>query len=253
MSEAAFFSFLLLLSFIMAGVVFILLFFINAPYGRHVRRGWGPTIPNQLGWLVMEAPAALLFAVFYFVGDAPRSLPLIIFLILWEAHYFHRAFIYPFRIADGRKKMPVSIVAMAIVFNSGNAYLNGRYLFTLSDSYPQSWLGDPRFIAGLLLFVSGYALNRWADRALRGLRPPGEMGYKIPEGGLFKWVSCPNYLGEIIEWIGWALATWSFSGLSFAAWTIANLAPRARAHHNWYRAEFPEYPHERSALVPGVW
>jgi len=81
----------------------------------------------------------------------------------------------------------------------------------------------------------------------------GETGYKIPHGGLFERVSCPNYLGEIIEWSGWALATWCLPGLSFAVWTFANLAPRARAHHRWYRAKFPEYPEERKALIPGVW
>lgn len=253
MIEGKVFSILLIASFILAGTTFAALFFISAPYGRHIRRGWGPMVSNRMGWLVMEAPAALLFGLFFAVGEAPKSLPRVIFLLLWEAHYLHRAFIYPFRIADGRKEMPTAIMLMALVFNSGNAYLNGRYLFTHSNVYSDLWLSDPRFIAGLILFASGYTLNRWSDRILRGLRAPGELGYKIPHGGLYKWVSCPNYLGEIIEWAGWALATWSLPGLSFALWTIANLAPRARSHHLWYRAEFPDYPPIRKALLPGLW
>jgi hypothetical protein len=44
-------------------------------------------------------------------------------------------------------------------------------------------------------------------------------------------VSCPNYLGEILEWIGWAIATWSLAGWVFAIWTMANLAPRAFTNH----------------------
>jgi len=32
-----------------------------------------------------------------------------------------------------------------------------------------------------------------------------------------------------------------------------NLAPRARAHHAWYRANYPEYPKESKALIPGIW
>jgi hypothetical protein len=60
-------------------------------------------------------------------------------------------------------------------------------------------------------------------------------------------------LGEILIWIGWAIATWSLAGLSFAAWTIANLLPRAKAHHEWYHKKFPEYPPERKALIPGIW
>ena len=82
------------------------------------------------------------------------------------------------------------------------------------------------------------------------LRAPGESGYKIPSGGLFRFVSCPNYLGEILEWSGFALATWSVAGLSFAAFTLANLLPRALSNHRWYQKTFPEYPEDRRALVP---
>jgi len=39
----------------------------------------------------------------------------------------------------------------------------------------------------------------------------------------------------------------------FAFWTIANLLPRARANHAWYKATFPDYPPERKALFPLVW
>jgi protein-S-isoprenylcysteine O-methyltransferase Ste14 len=251
--EVTFFNALIWLSFILAVATFVALFFVNAPYGRHMRQGWGPKMSNRLGWFVMESPAAMLFAAFFLLGSAPRNLPSFVFLGLWEAHYLHRAFIYPFRIADGRKTMPVLIPVMAFVFNSGNAYLNGRYLFDLSGGYPLTWLADPRFIIGLALFVVGYATNQWADRSLFHLRSSGEAGYKVPYGGLFAWVSCPNYFGEIIEWVGWAIATWSLPGLSFAIWTIANLAPRARAHHAWYRTSFQEYPKERKALIPGVW
>lgn len=63
-------------------------------------------------------------------------------------------------------------------------------------------------------------------------------------------MSSPNYLGEIIEWTGFALATWSLPGLAFALWTVANLVPRAVAHHRWYRGKFPGYPVERRALIP---
>jgi 3-oxo-5-alpha-steroid 4-dehydrogenase 1 len=253
MINPALYNALLRLSFVLAGAIFTALLFVNAPYGRHVRREWGPVVPNHAGWVIMEAPAALVFAFFFVTGSAPKNLTAFVFLGLWEAHYIHRAFIYPFQIADGKRKMPVVVILMGFIFNCGNAYLNGAYLFSLSGGYPVKWLADPRFICGAALFVLGFTLNRRADRRLRQLRLPGEMGYKVPHGGLFERVSCPNYLGEIIEWSGWALATWSMAGLSFAVWTFANLAPRARAHHQWYRQNFAEYPAERKALIPGVW
>jgi protein-S-isoprenylcysteine O-methyltransferase Ste14 len=173
---------------------------------------------------------------------------------MWEAHYIHRAFIYPFSLRDKWKPMPLAVAVMGAVFNLGNAYLNGRYLFNLGGShYPVNWLTTPQFIFGVFLFITGFVINRHADHTLRGLRKEGELGYKIPYGGLYKYISCPNYFGEIVEWFGWAIATWSWAGFAFAIWTFANLAPRARAHHRWYHQNFEEYPVERKALLPRLW
>jgi 3-oxo-5-alpha-steroid 4-dehydrogenase 1 len=111
----------------------------------------------------------------------------------------------------------------------------------------------PTFLLGAALFAGGLIVNRKSDLTLHDLRRVNESGYEIPQGGLYRWVSSPNYLGEIIEWTGWAIGTWSLAGLSFALWTAANLAPRARSNHVWYQQQFPDYPDERKALIPGVW
>ena len=149
--------------------------------------------------------------------------------------------------------MPLSVMAMAMGFNTMNGLANGWGLFHRDRSYGADWLTDPRFLIGCALFVGGMALNLHADAVLRALRKPGETGYAIPMGGAYRLVSCPNYLGEVLEWVGFAVATWSLPALGFALWTIANLAPRARSHHRWYRERFPAYPTERRALVPFLW
>lgn len=254
MTEAIFFQAILVISFIIAAGTFVMLFFVSAPYGRHIRGGWGPHWPNWLGWLLMESVSAIGMLVMFVIGDAPKTATLVIFLLMWEAHYIHRAFIYPFLLRDGKKKMPLVVTLLAVVFNLGNAYLNGRYLFHFAgDRYGVDWLLKPRFIAGVALFVIGFSINRWADNTLRNLRQPGETDYKIPHGGLYRYISCPNYFGEIVEWSGWALATWSLPGLAFAVWTFANLAPRAWSHHKWYHEKFSDYPLDRKALIPGIW
>ena len=97
----------------------------------------------------------------------------------------------------------------------------------------------PAFHRGFDIICCGYLINRAADRILHNLRAPGETAYKIPQTGFYRWISCPNYFGEIVVWSGWALATWSLPGLAFAVWTIANLAPRARSNHKWYQQNFP--------------
>jgi 3-oxo-5-alpha-steroid 4-dehydrogenase 1 len=253
MNEHLFFNWLLTGWLIIAIAIFILLFFINAPYGRYLRSGWGLKINNKLGWFIMEATSALAMAVFFALGSPQRTLTTIIFLILWEAHYIHRGFIYPFTLRGPSKQMPVLIMTFGMTFNLLNTYLNGRYLFTLSGGYANTWLSDPRFIMGSLLFIAGYVINRQSDHILRQLRINGSNGYKIPIGGLYKWISSPNYLGEIIIWCGWALATWSLPGLAFAIWTMANLIPRARANHSWYKLQFADYPTQRKILLPGIW
>ena len=232
-------------------VVFILLF-VKAPYGRHAKDGWGPTLGARASWIVMESPTVLAFLAVYVVGRHRAELVPLVLLGLWQFHYVRRTFIFPFLIRPSGKRTAWIVVGSALVFNSLNAYVNARWISHIGQ-YDAGWLLDPRFLGGLALFFTGWALNVHSDRVLIALRKPGETGYKIPFGGGYRWVTSPNYLGEILEWLGWALLTWSLAGLSFALFTAANLAPRAWANHLWYRETFDEYPPDRRALVPRMW
>lgn len=116
--------------------------------------------------------------------------------------------------------------------------------------------------------------------------------YIVPFGGWFDLISCPNFFGEIVEWIGYAMVMWfstaivvlhedlslsdvprstdraifdvlthstsiaSFSAASsFAFYTAANLLPRAAAHHLWYQKTFSDdyTALNRRAVIPGVY
>jgi protein-S-isoprenylcysteine O-methyltransferase Ste14 len=244
------YDFVLITLFAIAPVILVALLFVAAPYGRHARAGWGPSMSTRAAWLVMESPAVLVFAAFYAIGSHARELVPCVLLGAWSLHYLHRGVIYPLRLrASPERRTPVTVALMAIVFNTANAFVNATWL-SEHGHYRPSWLADPRFVLGMLLFVAGYAINRWADAVLLRLRKPGDHGHHIPRGGLYELVSCPNYLGEVLEWIGWAVATWSLAGLAFACFTIANLLPRAVWHHRWYHKQFADYPTKRRALVP---
>lgn len=251
MTSASFYDVLLYIYVGLALVSAPVLFFIDAPYGRHAAQDlrWGPRIRSRLGWILMEAPAPLGFLACFLLGDRRDPVSLVL-LLLWQIHYVNRAFVFPLGMRGGDKPMPVVVVLLAFCHNLMNAYLNGRYLYTLGPQRPASWLLSAPFLCGLALFLLGNSINRRADRVLRDLRRPGETGYKIPRGGLFQLVSCPNYLGEIIEWCGWALCTLSPAAAAFVLFTVANLLPRAHAHHRFYRERFPDYPAERRALIP---
>jgi len=229
---------------------FPVLFFYTAPYGRYRDRGFGPGMNATLGWLVMELPAPLVFAVVFLRGERAAALTPLLLLCIWEAHYFYRSFAYPLLLKVRNKRKPVVAVAVGFCFNAVNASLNAYAITNLAPHLTESWLLDPRFAIGILLMATGFSINFHSDKILRELRAPGETGYRIPYGGLYRWISSPNYLGEIIEWAGFALATWTSASLAFLLFTIANLFPRAFSHHRWYREQFPGYPPERKAILP---
>ena len=249
MSDEGLFDTLLIVAFALAAVVPVATTFIVAPYGRHARSGWGPAISPRLGWVLMECPSVVIFAVCFAVGSRAGHLVSLCLAALWLLHYVDRAFIYPAKLKRGRP-MPLSVVGMGFGFNLLNSYLNGRSLSEYGPAHDLPWLWSAPFLLGTALFIAGMTLNRWADRVLAGLRKPGETGYTIPRGGAYELVSCPNYLGEVMQWFGFALAAWSPAALAFAVFTTTYLVPRARSHHAWYRKTFPDYPKSRRAVIP---
>jgi 3-oxo-5-alpha-steroid 4-dehydrogenase 1 len=239
--------------FAIAGSVFLTLFKVTAGYGQHMTKKWGPSINNKAGWVLMELPT-MIYIPLYIIGNRVGQLTAIVFLLIWLLHYGQRTFIFPLLIR-GKDKMPFSIIFMGMLFNGINAYLQGRWINTLSDptSYGDDWLKTWQFIVGFCVFLCGYVINLSSDSIIRNLRKPGDNAFHIPHGGMFRFVSCPSYLGEIMEWIGWAILTWSMPGLVFVVWTFANLAPRAQSNHKWYLKTFEDYPKNRKALLPFLW
>lgn len=229
---------------------FLILLRVTAPYGRHTSSGWGPQISNRMGWIIMEAPGMILLMYFMITKASVQNVMSWTLVAFYMFHYINRTFIFPFRIHTRTKKMPVMIMFSGIAFNLVNGFLLG-YCFTRFSHYSASDLLGPRFITGTLLFVSGMVINWNYDNRLIHLRQPGETNYKIPKGGLFEFVSCPNLLGEIIEWTGFAIMCWNLAAVSFLVWTVANLIPRALSHHKWYKKQF-DYPGRRKAIIPFV-
>jgi protein-S-isoprenylcysteine O-methyltransferase Ste14 len=241
----------LLVIFASAPLVFTLLFFYTAPYGRHFRPGWGPSVSARAGWMIMEAPAFLVIGIIVLSNGRSVSALALLLLGLWEVHYFYRTFLFPMLIKDSGKRFPVLLVAFACIFNTLNGYANGMFLAS-SGPAAGGFLSSVRVCIGITMFVAGFLTHVWADRDLRRLRKPGEEGYKVPRGGLFNYISSPNYFGEILEWSGWALAAWSLPGLAFVLFTVANLVPRAHANRAWYQQTFPDYPKERKRVIPFI-
>lgn len=239
-SQHSFNVFLIVMSAV-ALVVFVALYFVDAGYGKFYNKRWGPAISNKTGWIIMESPVFIAMLVLWLMSDRRTDICRVIFLMLFELHYFQRSFIFPFLIS-GKNKMPLAIILMGATFNTLNALMQGGWIFYLSpdEMYPVSWLADPRFIAGTMLFLVGMYINIHSDSIIRHLRKPGDTAHYLPKGGMFRYVSSANYFGELLEWIGFAILTWSASGAVFVLWTFANLCPRAARIYERYKKEFAD-------------
>jgi steroid 5-alpha reductase family enzyme len=148
-------------------------------------------------------------------------------------------------------KMPISIASSAFFFNIVNVNLQAYGIYYLTE-YSSDWINNQIFYIGLIIFFTGMYINIKSDYLIIALRKNMGPGYHLPTKFMHKYISSPNYFGEIIEWLGWAILTWSISGAVFALWTIANLLPRAFTHHQWYKEKFPDYPKNRKAIIPGI-
>lgn len=226
---------------VVAVIVFIALHYVEAGYGMLFNRKFGAPVGNRIGWMLMEAPVFIAMTILWLCSDRTwQPAPLVLFL-LFQSHYAQRSFIFPLLIR-GNSKMPLGIVLMGAVFNTLNALMQGGWIFYLApaDMYTTAWLYSPQFIIGTVIFIAGMAINLHSDYIIRHLRKPGDTKHYIPKGGMFRYVSSANYFGELTEWIGFAIASWSWAGAVFALWTFANLAPRSASLYRRYQKEFGE-------------
>ena len=244
---------------VMAVIVFVALFFFKAGYGYLSTSNWGPKIGNKTAWVLMEAPA-FIFLLYYTIqfaisGAETGNSKSVLYILagFYLLHYFQRSFIFPLMMR-GKSTMPI---AMGLIFNTLNAYLIGGWLFCEAPAgmYGTDWLRSPQFIIGTIIFFLGMGINLHSDHVIRHLRKPGDTKHYIPRKGFYKYVTSANYFGELTEWIGYAILTWSPAGLLFAVWTFANLGPRAKSLTEKYKKEFgEEYTKlNKKHIIPFIW
>lgn len=248
------FNILLIIMAAIAAIVFVTLYFVEAGYGMLFNKRWGAPIPNKIAWVCMEAPVFLVMLLLWAWSDRRFETVPLLFFLFFELHYLQRSFIFPLLI-KGKSKMPAGIMAMGIVFNLLNGYIQGMWIFYLSpeNMYTAEWLATPQFIIGTLLFFGGMLVNWQSDYIVRHLRKPGDTNHYLPKGGMFNYVTSANYFGELVEWCGFAILTWSASGALFAWWTFANLVPRANTIWHKYKKMFGTEVGRRKRIIPFIY
>jgi steroid 5-alpha reductase family enzyme len=119
----------------------------------------------------------------------------------------------------------------------------------LQDWRPAS---NPLWAFGMLLWMLGAAVNIQADYHLLHLRRDCGPGIHLPSEGLFQLVSGANLSGEILEWMGYAIACHRLGAYAFAWFAFCNLAPRALKHADYQNRFGVRLPRARLALIPYV-
>lgn len=210
-------------------------------------------------------------------ADASRSkwLPRL-FACVWLQHYGNRAIFYPLSIrAAGGERSSFALFnsALGAFIVGAHGYLNGRS-FSDVQRYSTEYWSDARLWLGLALYEAGWLTTVSSEAILRNLRPAaGALAagtpaagvaaagvaaagvtaaerYKVPMGGLFRYVTSPHYLGEIMCFSGLFTMTSQPAALPIILITLANLVPRAAQNQKWYMAKFAQYPKDRRMLIP---
>ncbi|ORZ18806.1 3-oxo-5-alpha-steroid 4-dehydrogenase-domain-containing protein [Absidia repens] len=235
---------------------------INAPYGRftskNVLLGFGFSRKwSKLAWFTMEMVSPIVYTLTVYLlaydsSNAARQYGLTTaqkcLSALWYIHYTNRTLIYTYRVPS-MASMGLLTWLSAIVFNSVNGYINAYWVATQCCNIDGGMVTNG---IGLCLWTAGFISNIYHDSILFSLRKGKSGGYSIPKGGLYRFVSCPNYLSECVEWIGYALLCRSPPSFWFAVGTMSNLIPRAYKSHQWYKQRFKDYPTNRRAVIPFI-
>ena len=112
---------------------------------------------------------------------------------LFVLHYFNRSLIYPFRLSNPNP-MSITVMLAALSYCSWNGFNQALSLLIL-NKISDDHVSSPVFLLGVVVFFVGFFTNLYADHVLLNLRKPGDKpgSYKIPSGGIYEYISCPNY------------------------------------------------------------
>ncbi|KAI1115506.1 3-oxo-5-alpha-steroid 4-dehydrogenase-domain-containing protein [Nemania sp. NC0429] len=118
---------------------------------------------------------------------------------------------------------------------------------------PSPFLSSPLDVLGLALFVLGELANANVHWYLSTLRRPGETARKIPRGLGFGLVTCPNYMFEVVAWLGVILVARSPSLVLFIVIGSYYMYVWGWGKEMAYRKQFGDkYKKKRSVMLPGL-
>ncbi|CAO3642869.1 unnamed protein product [Cunninghamella echinulata] len=203
-------------------------------------------VPSRLGMLVIYIPSLIvcLISLFSWSSSQPIHVQLVSFFSslhflkrLYEVLFVHRY--------SGQSVLQHNII---ISFSYVGFSICQLYFTSLVPSHA---LNQSEMKLGMCLFFLGEGLNHYHHCILSNLRSGESKEYKIPTGGLFKYIWCPHYLGEIISFIAMTFLSQHILVFIFQLSSAAYLAVRAYNTKLWYHQRFKSIP-RKASLFPGL-
>ncbi|PXF46168.1 Very-long-chain enoyl-CoA reductase [Gracilariopsis chorda] len=226
----------------------------------------GPQILWKTVFIVEYLGPLLLYPLFYTQpawmygttlppsSDAAREVQMAA-LMAWTFHYAKREFETLFIHRFSHATMP-----LRNIFKNSFYYWGFAAYVAYFVNHPLYTPPTQQYLAvGLCVFYFMEVGNFTAHLTLRNLRPAGTRVRKIPRGGLFEFVSCPNYTFEIMAWLGFNVMTRTVAGILFMCAGAFQMILWAQGKHRRYKKEFdgqdgrPLYPPNRKIIFPFVY
>ncbi|KAI7862239.1 3-oxo-5-alpha-steroid 4-dehydrogenase-domain-containing protein [Spinellus fusiger] len=138
----------------------------------------------------------------------------------------------------------------AMIISTGYLLLSTQVLYWVYQ-VPVESIVPSQVMTGFLLFLLGEGINYYHHLLLANLRKDGSKEYKIPTQGLFHYLWCPHYSGEILAL--YSVALMSQNALSFFPLLFSSVYICFRAYSTrlWYMEKFPNSS-KKACLIPNV-
>jgi len=211
-------------------------------------------ISYKLVFVIEYLGPLIAFPVIYFLrpfifGQQPLlTLQQKILFFLFVLHFIKRELETLFVHKFSKGTMPI----FNLFKNSGYYSFCGWYIayFVLHPLY----ISPPIELIYLLIpfYLLMMIFNFYSHYILANLRTGDSKERFIPKGFLFEYVSCPNYLFEIVQWFIYSIMTLSISAVVFLILGGGQMTIWALGKHSAYKKEFKDYPKNRKVLIPFI-
>lgn len=222
-------------------------------YSKFAKREQKWSLPSRLGMFIIYFPAVLAYPLIYIFLNSPSSQWHTLCMALVIAHFAKRCLETLFL----HKYSGVTNLGSTLLISSLYTLVSGLLGYIASTEITLKLLNSsafqPQIIVGVVLWVVGTGINFYHHWILANLRKPGETGYVLPQKGLFRWIACPHYFGEIIGWFGYAILFHHVGAYVILLTMTAYLMGRSHNTVKWYRERMDNVPTNWKRLFPFVY